>query len=81
MKLNIIDARFSDETAARSYRVAGLLIAVGVPTLFWTFALTLVSHALGVVLGGAAFIGFTASVAGWSLIGSSLVMIRPSNTG
>jgi hypothetical protein len=81
MKLNTTDARFSDETAARSYRLAGLLIAVGVPTLFWTFALTLVSHALGVVLGGAALISFTASVAGWSLIGSSLAMSSPSTTG
>ena len=81
MKITITDARFSDETAARSYRLAGLLIAVGVPTLFWTSALALVSHAFGVVLGEAAFIGFTASVAGWSLIGSSLVMMGPSTNG
>jgi hypothetical protein len=81
MKLNITDARFSDEIAARSYRLAGLLIAIGVPTLFWTSALALVSHALGVVVAEAALIGFTASVAGWSLIGSSLAMAGPSTTG
>jgi hypothetical protein len=81
MKITVTDARLPEETAARSYRLGGLLIAVGVPTLFWTSALALVSHALGVVVGEAAFIGFTVSVVGWSLVGSSLTMVSPRTTG
>ena len=61
-------------TAAALYRMAGLLIAVGVPTLFWTFALVLATKGAGIAIGGAGAGGLRPVVAAWCLVGASLVM-------
>jgi hypothetical protein len=61
-------------TAAALYRVAGLLIAVGVPTLFWTFALALVTKGAGIAIGAPALATFGLIVAAWCLVGASLAM-------
>lgn len=61
-------------TAAALYRVAGLLIAVGVPTLFWTVALALATKGFGIAIGAPALAAFGLIVAAWCLVGASLVM-------
>jgi hypothetical protein len=74
MKISISGESVSEETAAPFYRLVGLLIAVGVPTLFWTSAFAIVSNALDATFAGSAMTGFAASVAVWTLVGSSFVM-------
>lgn len=69
---------WSCPAADAPYRVAGLLIAVGVPTLFWTLALVLVTKGVGVSIGAPALAAFGSIVAAWCLVGASLVM---SNRG
>jgi hypothetical protein len=66
------------QTGAALYRVAGLAIAVGVPTLFWTFALALATKSFAVTIGTPALAAFGLIVAAWCLVGASLVM---SNRG
>jgi hypothetical protein len=65
-------------TAAALYRVAGLLIAVGVPTLFWTFALALMTKVAGTTVGVPALAAFGLIVAACCLVCASLAM---SNRG
>ena len=60
--------------AAVLYRLAGLLIAVGVPTLFWTAALMLAAKSFGVVIGAPALAICGLIVAVWCLLGAALVM-------
>ncbi len=62
------------QTAAALYRIAGLAIAIGVPTLFWTFALALATNGHGIAIGAPALMGFGVIIAAWSLVGASLVM-------
>ena len=57
------------QTGAALYRMAGLAIAIGVPTLFWTFAL-----ALATTIGVPALMAFGVIVAAWCLVGAALVM-------
>jgi hypothetical protein len=72
---------FSRRAVARSWRLAGLLLAVGVPTLFWTFALSLLGKALGFEIGSGMLIAVGVAVGMLSLIGASLVMaVRSDNT-
>ncbi len=61
-------------TATALYRLAGLLTAVGVPTLFWTFALVLATKGAGVAIGAPALTAFGLIVAAWSLVGAALAM-------
>jgi hypothetical protein len=61
-------------TAAALYRVAGLLIAVGVPALSWTFALAMVTKGAGIAVGAPALATFGVVVAVWCLVVASLVM-------
>ena len=66
------------QTAAALYRMAGLVIAIGVPTLFWTFVLAFATKGLGIAIGAPAVVGFGVIIAVWCLVGASLVM---SNRG
>ena len=62
-------------TAAALYRMAGLAIAIGVPTLFWTLAVALATKATGVVVVAApALAAFGVIIAAWCLAGAALVM-------
>jgi hypothetical protein len=87
MKVTITDARgeqlrcMSHDSPTRSYRLAGVLIAVGVPTLFWSCVIALVSDALDVALGATVLVGAAASIAASTLVGSSLTMASPDNKG
>jgi len=51
-----------------------LLIAVGVPTLFWTAALLLATNSLDLPIGGATLTCFGLVVAAVCLVGASAVM-------
>ena len=62
------------QTGAALYRMAGLAIAVGVPTLFWTFALALATKGTGTTIGIPALMGFGVIVAAWCFVGAALVM-------
>jgi hypothetical protein len=62
------------QTGAALYRMAGLAIAIGVPTLFWTFALALATNSLGTTIGVPALMAFGVIVAAWCLVGAALVM-------
>ena len=62
------------QTGAALYRMAGLAIAIGVPTLFWTFALALATKGTGTTIGVPALMGFGMIVAAWCLVGAALVM-------
>ena len=62
------------QTGAALYRMAGLAIAIGVPTLFWTFALALATKGTGVVIGAPALAAFGVIIAAWCLVGAALVM-------
>jgi hypothetical protein len=62
------------QTATALYRMAGLAIAIGVPTLFWTFALALATKGTGVVVGAPALAAFSVIIAAWCLVGAALVM-------
>lgn len=64
----------STVTAAALYRMAGLAIAVGVPTLFWTLALALVARSFGVAIAIPALAAFALIVATACAAGASLVM-------
>jgi hypothetical protein len=61
-------------TGSALYRMAGLAIAIGVPTLFWTFALALATKGTGVVIGAPALAAFGLIIAAWCLVGAALVM-------
>ncbi|TMJ75633.1 MAG: hypothetical protein E6G91_05690 [Alphaproteobacteria bacterium] len=54
--------------------MAGLAIAIGVPTLFWTFAIALATKGAGVVIGAPALAAFGVIIAAWCLVGAALVM-------
>jgi hypothetical protein len=56
------------------YRAAGLMIAVSVPTLFWTIAILLATKALGVAIAAPALTAFGVIVATWCLVSAALVM-------
>ena len=60
-------------TAKMLYRLAGLLIAVCVPTTFWTFALVLTTKGTGVSLEPPALFSFSCVVAAWCLVVAMLV--------
>ena len=66
-------------TAAALYRIAGVLIAAGLPTLFWTIALVLAAKGMGVALGAPALAAFGLFVAVWCLAGAALVIGRSDN--
>jgi hypothetical protein len=61
-------------TAAALYRMGGLLVAVGVPALFWTLALMLVTKSAGIPIAPPTLAAFGLIVAAWCLLGASLVM-------
>lgn len=62
------------QPAAALYKMAGLAIAIGVPTLFWTFVLALATKGTGVVIGAPALAAFGVTIAAWCLLGATLVM-------
>ena len=66
-------ARPRQRTAA-SYKVAGLVIAVGFPTLFWVTALGLLTKSLGISMSGAGLTGIGLVIAAICFVGSALVM-------
>ena len=80
MKIAIADASHlrlparPHQTGTALYRMAGLAIAIGVPTLFWTFALALATKGTGVVVGAPALAAFSVIIAAWCLVGAALVM-------
>jgi hypothetical protein len=59
---------------AAIYRMVGLLIAVGAPTLFWTLALLFVTNSVGIAIGTPASAAFGLIVAAWCLASASRVM-------
>jgi hypothetical protein len=80
MKLAVTDAPMHHlpvwprPTAAALYRLVGLTIAVGVPTLFWTLALMLMAKALGFAVGAPALAILGLIVVAWCLVGAALAM-------
>ena len=64
--------------AATLYRLVGLSIAVGVPTLFWTGALVLAAKVFGITIGTPVLVASGLILAAWCLVSASLVM---SNRG
>jgi hypothetical protein len=60
--------------AVAYYKLAGLLLAVAFPTLFWVLALLLLRNAVGVSLSASAVVGFGLAVAVVCLVGASLVI-------
>jgi hypothetical protein len=61
-------------TAAALYRMTGLAIAIGVPTLFWTLAFVLATKSAGFAVGAPAVAAFGLFIAAWCVVGASLVM-------
>ena len=61
-------------TTAMLFRLTGLLIAVSVPTGFWTFALMLATKGAGVAIEPPALAAFSFVVAAWCLVIAALVM-------
>ena len=65
---------WSHPTVAALYRMAGLLIAAGVPALFWTLALMLVTKGTDIAIGVRSLAAFGMAVAAWCLVAAALVM-------
>jgi len=61
-------------TATTLFRLTGLLIAVSVPTGFWTFALMLATMGAGVAIEPPALAAFSLAVATWCLVVAALIM-------
>ena len=61
-------------TPTALYRVAGLLVTVCVPTLFWTLVLLLVTNGAGIDIGATTLAAFASSVAVLSMVGASMFM-------
>jgi hypothetical protein len=61
-------------TATMLFRLTGLLVAISVPTAFWTLALMLTTSSAGVALEPPALVGFSCVVAAWCLVVSMLLM-------
>jgi hypothetical protein len=61
-------------TSAALHKAAGLLIAAGVPTLFWTLAVRLAAKGLGIAVAASALTAFSVIVAAWCLVSAALVM-------
>jgi hypothetical protein len=57
-----------------AYKAAGLLIAVGFPTLFWVTALSLLTKPLGISMSAAGLTGIGLVIAAICFVGSALVM-------
>ena len=74
----IIDARHalpaSREGAEALWKLAGLVIVVAFPTLFWTLALLVVAHAAAVSISNAALLTFATAVAVWCLLVARAIM-------
>jgi hypothetical protein len=65
---------WSPSTAARLYRIAGLLVAVGVPALFWICALVLLAKSIGIAIGAPVLAAVGIIIAAWCLVCTALVM-------
>jgi hypothetical protein len=80
MKVAIADApalllpALSQAAAAQYCRLAGLLLAVGVPVLFWTSALAVLGNALGIAIGPAALAAAGLAIGTCCLIVASVAM-------
>jgi hypothetical protein len=61
------------QRAIAYYKLAGLLLAVAFPTLFWVSTLLLLGKAFGISLSASAVVGFGLAVAVVCLVGASLV--------
>jgi hypothetical protein len=59
---------------AAIYSTIGLLIAVGVPTVFWTLALMFATNGAGIAVATPALAAFGLAVAAWCLLSASRVM-------
>jgi hypothetical protein len=57
-----------------SYKAAGLLIAVGFPTLFWVTALSFLMKPLGISMSAAGLTGIGLVIAAICFVGSALIM-------
>jgi hypothetical protein len=62
-------------TAAALYRMAGLAIVIGVPTLFWTCALVLATQGAGIAIGAPMVAAFALFIAAGCVVVASLVMV------
>ena len=65
--------------AAVLHRLAGLLIAVGIPVVFWTLALLFVSRALGIEIGAAGLTGCGLAIGAWCLLVVAAMMAGHRN--
>ena len=61
-------------SSAALYRIAGLSIAAGVPTVFWTVMLMLVANGFGIAIGTPALAAFGLIVAALCFVGAAIVM-------
>jgi hypothetical protein len=66
----------SRQPADAWYGVAGLVIAVGFPTLFWVTALGLLSKSVGVAVSVAGLVSIGAVIAAICFVGSVVVMTQ-----
>jgi hypothetical protein len=57
------------------YRFVGLLLAVGVPVVFWTSAVAIVSRALGIDIGAAGLAAWALAVGTVCFVAASAVMV------
>jgi hypothetical protein len=64
----------AQEATARSWRLAGLLLAVGFPVLFWTSVLALVGCVLGIEIRSGTLAAVSLTIGIFCYIGASLVM-------
>jgi hypothetical protein len=69
----------SRQTTAQFWRLAGLLLIVGIPVLFWTSALALFGHALGFEIGSGMLVAASLTVGMSCLIAASLLAAAGSN--
>lgn len=57
-----------------AYKAAGLLIAVGFPTLFWVTALSFLMKPLGISMSAAGLTGIGLAIAAICFVGAGVVM-------
>ena len=62
------------ELAAAFCRLGGLLIAACVPTVFWVFALSVGSSAIGISIAGSTLVAFGSAVAAQCFLSAAVVI-------
>jgi hypothetical protein len=74
MKAAVTIASDAEPTAVAWAKLAGVLVAVLVPVVFWTGAIALAGYGLGRPIATAILVGCGLVIAACSLVGASAVM-------